>query len=312
MNTPIVSIYVPTFNHEKYIVRALDSILMQQTQYSYEVYVGEDCSTDNTRQVLKEWEEKHPGVFHILYREQNMYGKTPSNHGDLKQRCKGKYILCLEGDDFWTDPLKLEKQVSFLEEHPEYFAVAHHCTVVGEDSLPNGETYPQCNDTEYTFRHFASDILPGQFATLLYRNYLLDTNFSTWLMEQPATIGDRKLYFSILCHGKIYCMQESMSAYRHIVKGGSSFSANYSYSFSKNEAYNRIFMEYAQRIGHDEALKYAEFLYLRCIRHARRTGHISRNEAKTYMKNIPHLLRAKYLLAKRDVNCRILHKTLHV
>lgn len=312
MQTPIVSIYVPTFNHEKYITRALDSILMQQTQYPFEVYVGEDCSTDNTRQVLQEWEAKHPGVFHILYREQNMHRSSPNNAGDLKQRCKGKYIVALEGDDFWTDPLKLQKQVSFLEAHPEYYGVTHSCTVVGEDSQPNGETYPQCRDAEYTFRHFASEIMPGQLATFLYRNYFLDPAFSTWLIQQPVQPGDRKLYFSALCRGKIYCMQESMSAYRHVVDSGSSFSATNKYNFPRHEAFCRAFMDYALKIDHKEALKYAEFIYLRCIRHAQRTGHISAAQAKEYKKNIPHLLRAKYLLAKRDVNCRILHRELHV
>ena len=68
MGNVMLSIYVTTYNHENYIVRALDSILMQKTRYSYEVFVGEDCSTDNTRQVLRQWEQNHPGVFTILYR----------------------------------------------------------------------------------------------------------------------------------------------------------------------------------------------------------------------------------------------------
>jgi glycosyltransferase involved in cell wall biosynthesis len=312
MQKPMVSIYVPVFNHGKYITQALDSILMQQTQYSYEVFVGDDCSTDNTREILEQWEAKHPGVFTFLYRQTNMHKSVPNNAGDLKRRCKGKYIIALEGDDFWTDPLKLEKQVAFLESHPEYYAVAHNCTVVGEDSLPNGEFYPQCTDKEYTFRHFASEILPGQLTTVLYRNYLLDPDFSAWLTEQPGQPGDRKLYFSLLCHGKVYCMQETMSAYRHIVKGGSSFSATNTYSFSRQESYWQKFMQYAQLIGNDNALKYAEFLYLRCIRHAKRTSHIGAGEARKYKKNIPHLLRAKCLLLKRDVNYRLFHKTLHI
>ena len=312
MQTPMVSIYVPIFNHENYLTRALDSILMQQTQFSYEVLVGEDCSTDNSRQVLQDWEAAHPGVCTMFYRTENMHRSVPNNAGDLKSRCRGKYIICLEGDDFWTDPHKLETQVAFLEENPEYYAVAHNCTVVGADDQPNGERYPQCCDTEYSFRHFASQILPGQYATFLSRNYLLDEGFDKTLLNHKGGPGDQKIYFSALCHGKIHCIQKSMSAYRHIVKGGSSFSATNTYSFPREEAFNRAFMDYAIQIGHKNALKYAEFIYLRCIRHAQRTGHIQSAQANQYKKSIPHLLRAKFLLAKRDVNCRILHKTLHV
>ena len=313
MSQPIVSIYVPTFNHENYIVRALDSIRMQDTQYPYEVFVGEDCSTDNTRQVLQDWEKENPDPrFTILYREENMHRMPVNNASDLKNRCKGKYIICLEGDDFWTDPEKLEKQVSFLETHPEYYAVAHNCTVVGEDSLPNGETYPECKDTEYTFRHFVSEILPGQYATLLSRNYLIDQQLDQSLLSISGGAGDQRIYFSILCHGQIYCMQESMSAYRHITASGSSFSATNRYNFDRIEADTRAYLEYSYRLAHEDAIQYAEFQYLRTIRHALRKGHITPSRAKKCKKNIRHLLRANLLLLKRDINCRLLHKALHV
>lgn len=308
-----VSIYVTTFNHEKYIVRALDSIRMQKTQYSYEVFVGEDCSTDNTRQVLQAWEKDNPDPrFHIFYRETNMYHSSPTNGEDLKNRCKGKYIICLEGDDFWTDENKLQTQISFLEAHPEYYAVAHNCTVVGEDSTPNGETYPECKDEEYTLRHFASDILPGQYTTFLSRNYMTDPDLDKSLLLVPRGASDRRIYFSILCHGRVHCIQKPMSAYRHITSGGSSFSATHKYSYDDQEADQRKFLEYAYRLGHPEGIRVAEHLYLRNIRFARRKGFISKERAKKDMGNIRNLLQAKYLLLKRDINYRIFHKKLHL
>ena len=96
MDDVILSIYVPTYNHEKYIARALDSILMQKTDYAYEVLVGEDASTDNTRAVLKEYEKKYPGRFQMYYREKNMHKQKVRNAGDLIRRCSGKYIIALE------------------------------------------------------------------------------------------------------------------------------------------------------------------------------------------------------------------------
>jgi len=313
MDQAIISIYVPTFNHENYIVRALDSILMQQTRYSYEVFVGEDCSTDNTRQVLQEWEHAHADPrFTFLYRQQNMHRSPINNPADLKRRCKGKYIICLEGDDFWTDPQKLETQVAFLEAHPEYYAVAHNCTVVGADSEPNGEHYPQCTDDEYSFRHFASDILPGQFTTVLARNYMKDPQLDRDLITATNGAGDQKVIFSILCHGRIRCMQTSMSAYRHIVSGGSSFSATHHYSYDAQETYYRQFLLYAYRLDIRDAIACAEMLYLRTIRHAKRTGHIDATRAKADIKNLRKPVRARLLLLKRDINCRILHRTLHI
>lgn len=308
-----VSIYVPTYNHEKYIVQALESIRMQKTHYTFEVLVGEDCSTDNTRQILKDWEAAHQDPrFKIFYREQNMHKMPVGNGADLKHRCTGRYMMCLEGDDYWTDPLKLEKQVSFLDSHPDYIAVAHNCTVVDHEGNPNGETYPECKDEEYTFSHYFSDILPGQFATVMSRNYQLDGSVDESLMRQRCGPGDRKVYFTLLCHGKVHCMQESMSAYRHVTTFGSSFSANYKHDYNDDELQYRKYLEYAYNLGHKTAIKYIEYLYLRTIRHALRLGMVDRARAKEDKKRIRHPLRARLLLLKRDINCRILHKTLHV
>ena len=313
MSHAIVSIYVPVYNHEAYIVQALDRIRMQKTEYSFEVFVGEDCSTDNTRQVLQQWEAAHPDPrFHFLYREQNMRSLGQSNQLDLRQRCTGKYLICLEGDDFWTDPEKLQKQVSFLESHPDYYGVAHLCTVVGADSLPNGETYPQCSETEYTFSHFANDILPGQFATFLCRNYMQDPNFDLSLSPKKAGPGDRKIYFSTLCHGKIHCMQEPMSAYRHIVSQGTSFSANYHYQYETEEVAFRNRLEYAYRVGHPDAIRCMEYLYLRNLRHALRTRKISSRRALGDLKNIRHKVRAAFALLRRDLYSHILKKPFSV
>lgn len=312
MNDVMISITVPAYNHEQYIVRALDSILMQKTQYSYEVLVGEDCSTDGTRKRIQEWERQHPGVFSIFYREKNLNKTDRPNAIDLLLRTRGKYVITLEGDDYWTDPNKLEKQASFLEAHPEYYAVAHNCIVVDETSEPNGEKYPECKDAEYTLRHFASDILPGQYTTVMSRNYWRDEAFDKSLILRRAGPGDRRIAFSILCQGRIYCIQETMSAYRHITKGGSSYSANHRYQYDREEPYFRALMEYACHMGHKDAMKFAQMLYLRNIRFAKRKGHVDNARAAKDRKRIPHKLTAALLLLKRDVNYRLLHKTLHV
>lgn len=309
MSDVMVSIYVTTFNHEKYITRALDSILMQKTQYAYEVLVGEDCSTDNTRAVVQAWEREHPGKFTIFYRETNMHKTDCPNGMDLKLRCKGKYIICLEGDDFWTDPEKLEKQVTFLENHPEYYAVAHNCTVVGEDSLPNGEAYPECKDAEYTLRHYASEIMPGQLTTLLSRNYMTDPSFDRSLLMKRCGPGDRNIYFSIAAQGRIYCMQESMSAYRHITSGGSSFSANHVAKYERDVPAFLNRMAFAEQLGNEEALFCARVQYLLFLRSIQKQKLADRTTVAQARKQIPHWYTYLPVIMKRDINRFLLHKT---
>lgn len=312
MSKIVVSVFITVYNHDKYICRALDSVVMQRTDFPVEILVGEDCSTDNSRQVLRQWEMENPGKATVYYREHNLNATDCPNSWDLRLRCKGKYLICLEGDDFWTDPDKLQKQVDFLESHPQYLAVAHNCVVVGADSLPNGESYPQCTDPEYSMRHFASDLLPGQYTTVMTRNYMEMADFDTSLLLRRFGPGDRRLYFTLLCHGRIACLQETMSAYRHITSGGSSFSATNRYRYEREEAYCRALMEYAAAHGHQEALRCSEMLYLRNIRYALRKKLVSAEQAKQDRKRIAHPLRAAMLLLKRDINYRIFHKTLHI
>lgn len=312
MHEIMISICVPTYNHEKYICQALDSIYMQKTQYSYEVLVGEDCSTDNTRAVLKEWERTHPGNYQFFYRPTNMFSSEITNSTDLKLRARGKYIIILEGDDFWTDPEKLEKQVTFLENHPEYYAVAHNCVVVGADSKPNGETYPQCTDSEYTLRHFASDIMPGQLTTVLCRNYMRDESFDHTLITEKIGPGDRKLYFSLASLRRVYCMQECMSAYRHITAGGSSYSARYVHEYAKEEPPLRQRVEFARKIGNKEAILCAELQYVLYIRHALLHKYIGIKNAWTELNRIHRWYRLLLLMLKRDINCFLLHKIPYV
>lgn len=294
-----------TYNHEDYIVQALDSILMQKTKYTYEVLVGEDCSTDNTRQILQVYEKEHPGKFQIFYREHNMRNDRISNGLDLKLRCKGKYIIALEGDDFWTDPYKLEKQIRFLEDNPEYIAVSHNCMVVDHDSSPKNEHYPECYDEEYTFCHLFYDILPGQLATVMYRN--------TWkedaLLKKKITPGDRVVYFWLLCHGKVHCIQEVMSAYRHVTDRGSSFSATYRYNYTDNEYHYRSLMEYAAEINHAEALLWAEDLYFRHQLYAFRRKACTFSDVYKGLSRLKHKRRAVVRYIRYKVNKDLFKKT---
>jgi glycosyltransferase involved in cell wall biosynthesis len=124
MKTPIVSVVIITYNHEKYIRQCLEGVLMQKTDFPIEVIVGEDCSTDNTRSIIKEFEAKYPDVMRPIYHETNVGGARNAYEFCYAQ-IKGKYVATCEGDDYWTDPNKLQKQVDFLEQHPEIVMCFH-------------------------------------------------------------------------------------------------------------------------------------------------------------------------------------------
>lgn len=220
----MLSVIVATYGHEATIEQALRSILMQETDFPYEVLVGEDCSPDGTAQVLQRLEPELPDCFHVFYRTKNL-GEAGNNR-DLQERSKGKYIIFLEGDDYWTDARKLQKQVDFLEAHPEYIAVAHNTAVVDAAGNPIDFDYPECKKEDYTLADFRAGLLAGQTATLMFRNIYRDKPFPLLKLDFPYP-GDQQKNFMLAAWGKVYCMQERMSAYRYVITGGTSYSANH-------------------------------------------------------------------------------------
>lgn len=221
-NEIILSICCPTYNHSKYIKQALDSILMQKVNFKFEVLVGEDCSPDNTREILQEYDKKYPGFFTMIYRDKNLGSK--GNGYDLFCKAVGKYIIVLECDDFWTDENKLQRQVDFLEGHPNVFAVAHKVLMVDDDGNPLSEKYPECDSEYYTYDDYLNEKLPGQTATIMKRNYYKYEYFDQSCLKDMSFIpGDRLHALLYLYCGKVFCMNNVMSAYRLSYSNGTSY-----------------------------------------------------------------------------------------
>jgi glycosyltransferase involved in cell wall biosynthesis len=137
--TPVVSVSVTTYNHEAFIGQCLDGILMQQTSFPYEVIVGEDDSTDKTRDICKKYAEQYPDKIRLFLRNKKdkilVNGRHTGKTNSVKNytAARGNYIAICDGDDYWTDPSKLEKQVNFLESHPEYVLTFHNARIVDEN-----------------------------------------------------------------------------------------------------------------------------------------------------------------------------------
>jgi glycosyltransferase involved in cell wall biosynthesis len=119
MSQLMVSICCAAYNHEEYIAAALDGFLMQKADFSYEILVHDDASTDNTAKIIKEYEQNYPDIIKPIYQTENQYSKKVKISSAYNfPRAKGKYIAWCEGDDYWTDPLKLQTQVDYMEAHP--------------------------------------------------------------------------------------------------------------------------------------------------------------------------------------------------
>lgn len=211
-----ISVICVTYNHEKYIREALDSILAQQTELEYEILIGEDCSTDGTRDILKEYEQKYPEKFRMYYRDVNL-GAT-KNEYELFMDAKGKYIAALELDDVWTDVYKLQRQFDFLEEHSEYIGVSHDFDIIDANGnvIDNDDNkkIKEYFDKAFTLDDFLRDGFVFQTGTHFYRNIFNDGKDYSIIYKADRLIRDKTILSILLFRGDFYILPDCMSAYR--------------------------------------------------------------------------------------------------
>ena len=128
----VVSVWMLPFNHEAYIRQALEGVLMQQTSFPYEIIVGDDCSTDNTRTILLEFQSRFPDRVRLRLARENLYSKNLKQSVGVFGACRGEYVALCEGGDYWTNPQKLQKQVDFLEANPDFAGCLHDVQIDDE------------------------------------------------------------------------------------------------------------------------------------------------------------------------------------
>jgi len=217
MNDFLIDVIVPVYNHEDFIRQTLDSIVNQITEYKYRVIPSDDCSTDNSRAIIESYALRYPDKVFPIYQPKNI-GAMPNSY-TLHMATTSKYVAVCEGDDYWTDPYKLQKQVSFLENSPEYVMCFANADIIDKDGnpLPTEEHRPLLTKDEYTIEDFIlSERHIAPTATLVYRNLLQKP-----LPEFYKTIlsGDIYLVIMIAHHGKSKCLNDTLAIYR-IHSGG--------------------------------------------------------------------------------------------
>jgi len=131
LSSPKVSVLVMTYNHAHFIWQALDSVLMQRTDFAYEIVISEDCSTDGTREIVIDYHSRFRDTICLLLSERNLHSNAVVSRGI--RACRGEFIALLDGDDYWTTADKLQTQVDFLEQHPDCSACFHNALTVYED-----------------------------------------------------------------------------------------------------------------------------------------------------------------------------------
>lgn len=211
----MVSVICNAYNHEKYIAQTLDGFVMQKTDFPFEILVHDDASTDKTADVIREYEAKYPQLIKPVYQTENQYSKKRSVTREFQYpRVQGKYIAFCEGDDYWTDPHKLQKQVKVLEAHPEVDMCAHRVAASRDEKIVR--MYPSEKDAHFT----AEQVIlgGGEFVgtnTLMFRTSLLGSHFDFIRLFSL----DYVLQISGSLRGGMLYLGDCMSVYRQMTAG---------------------------------------------------------------------------------------------
>jgi glycosyltransferase involved in cell wall biosynthesis len=219
----LVSVHMITYNHEKYIAQAIEGVLMQETTFDYELVISDDCSPDNTLNIIKKYQELHPNIIRIINRENNI--GSIGNFIDTFSYCKGKYIAICEGDDYWSNPLKLEKQIRFLEANADYtFSMGRVDMLIektGKIIKRNEHVNPNKKET-YTLRDYLKNPF-SQTSSFVFRNS--NKPFPEWFHNVHA--GDQSLVvIKTGISGKIKYHKDLFSIYR-VNEGSISHTCSY-------------------------------------------------------------------------------------
>lgn len=218
INNILVSIKCAVYNHEPYLRQCLEGFVMQKTNFRFEAIVHDDASTDGSAAIIREYAEKYPDIIKPIYETENQYSKRDGSLTRIMNAaCCGKYIAICEGDDYWIDPLKLQKQVDFLEENPDYGLVHSYFNYVDiyDKVIPPPTQFHQ---------HIQERIFDGY----IWDYYLCNPGFiltctcmcrRSLYRKDEQTFVDTGIFMMIARQAKVHCIREITSCYRRNPQG---------------------------------------------------------------------------------------------
>lgn len=231
----MVSIQCLVYNHEPYIRQCLDGFVAQKTNFRFEAIVHDDASTDESAGIIKEYAEKYPDIIKLVLESENQYKK---HDGSLRkivmEHLKGKYIALCEGDDYWIDPMKLQKQVNYMEAHPECTLYVSNGVGYYEKEKKSVRLNPiQTKESKYLTM---SEVLREKgglipTASMCFRREMMETE-PEWCLNAP--VGDRPLRMWCAIHGKIYYDVTPMVVYRKSSIGSFTQHVNADYNYARH------------------------------------------------------------------------------
>jgi glycosyltransferase involved in cell wall biosynthesis len=213
--TPLVGVCCITYNHAKFIAEALDGFLMQETTFPVEIIVHDDASTDGNQEIISEYAKRFPSLIRPILQKTNQYSRTGDFLGRVLQEPRGKYVAICDGDDYWTDPQKLQLQFDLLESDPEAAGCFHLMELIDEDGEKLGVYPPQHLHRDRVFE----DVAIGYYlstCSIMYRKHLYQGR-PEW--ARGLYMEDGPLIAELCQKGTFRCIHRNMGVYRQHGKG---------------------------------------------------------------------------------------------
>lgn len=208
-NKPLVSVCIRSYNQEKFIAEAIDSVINQDTNFDYEIIISDDCSKDNTIEIIKNYVKNFPKIIRLITSDSNIGG--PNNLKRVIEASEAKYIVCLDGDDYFMSKNKLQKQVDFLEKHPEYSACFHNTMNVSENGIEQGIFNPVDFHAIHDAKEFIMEKWFVPIHSAMIRRDLIE--FPVWY--DTVMNDDYVIHLSVVKNAPYYYLPDVMVAYRH-------------------------------------------------------------------------------------------------
>lgn len=273
----VVSVRCITFNHARFIRQCLDSLVMQVTDFRYQIVILDDASTDNTQDIILEYSHQYPNLIIPILLQENHYSiKKDRAHYIKEQEDKvdAEYIAMCEGDDYWTDPLKLQKQVDYMESHPDCMMCFGNAIEHWEDGRRPDKSFSSLEDRDYTGQEICWKWMVPT-ASIIYRKSILNTELCfRYKSNQRLIVGDLPLFVTCASYGKIHAFSDVFSVYR---KQDSGFTRN----FNSTRSYQMGLMwkEFPKIFGQE----YSEVSTFKAILHFRNGMYKSKRERNYQM-----------------------------